>query len=254
MNTWQSAGERSRCASNDLLVKPALQVDQQLARRLDPVFISALRQCRPIWRRITKPTLRIGAVVGRFARFTFLSARPEVVGRNAPVLAFDIRACRRGFGLGHSDSSRRSRKAVAAYGVLAESAFCLPDCLPESVFWPRQRQPEKCKRPLGHRHKCNLSRSSCQLTGVKRTWVGALHVSAYDPKRTLNVRFCCDAQRGGRRRQIATAAIRSIGAVFSLTRAVKRPHELAMDSSHHARRIRARARRLSAGAWDMRMR
>src|SRR5499427_9514628 len=57
--------------------------------------------------------------------------------------------------------------------------------------------------------------------GVKRTWVGALHVSAYDPKRTLNVRFCCDAQRGGRRRQIATAAIRSIGAVFSLTRAVK---------------------------------
>jgi len=26
-----------------------------------------------------------------------------------------------------------------------------------------------------------------------------------------------------------------------------------MDSSHHARRIRARARRLLAGAWDMRM-
>ena len=46
-------------------------------------------------------------------------------------------------------------------------------------------------------------------------------MSAFDPKRTLNVRFCCDAQRGGRRRQIATAAIRSIGAGFSLTRAVK---------------------------------
>jgi hypothetical protein len=37
LNTWQSAGERSRCASNDLL-----EVDQQLARRLDPVFISEL--------------------------------------------------------------------------------------------------------------------------------------------------------------------------------------------------------------------
>src|SRR6516165_9051457 len=46
-------------------------------------------------------------------------------------------------------------------------------------------------------------------------------MSAFDPKRTLNVRFCCDAQRGGRRRQIATAAIRSIGAAFSFTRAVK---------------------------------
>jgi hypothetical protein len=42
-------------------------------------------------------------------------------------------------------------------------------------------------------------------------------------------------------------------AAFSLTRAAKRPHELGMDSSHHARRIRASARRLSAGAWDMRM-
>src|SRR5215467_7764315 len=59
------------------------------------------------------------------------------------------------------------------------------------------------------------------LSGVKRTCLVALHESAYDPKRTLNVRFFCDAQRGGRRRQIATAAIRSIGAGFSLTRAVK---------------------------------
>jgi hypothetical protein len=31
----------------------------------------------------------------------------------------------------------------------------------------------------------------------------------------------------------------------------KATHELTMDSSHHARRIRAR--RLSAGAWDMQM-
>jgi hypothetical protein len=29
---------------------------------------------------------------------------------------------------------------------------------------------------------CPLSRS---LLGVKRTWVGALHMSAFDPKRTL---------------------------------------------------------------------
>src|SRR5262245_39036900 len=62
---------------------------------------------------------------------------------------------------------------------------------------------------------------TCPLLGVKRTCRFALHLGAFDPKRTLNVRFCCDAQRGGRRRQIATAAIRSIGAVFSLTRAVK---------------------------------
>src|SRR5215831_12478273 len=40
---------------------------------------------------------------------------------------------------------------------------------------------------------------------------------------------------------------------FFIDTGCKRPHELAMDSSHHARRIRARARRLSAGAWDMRM-
>jgi hypothetical protein len=33
----------------------------------------------------------------------------------------------------------------------------------------------------------------------------------------------------------------------------KWPHQLTMDSSHYARRIRARARRLSAGAWDMQM-
>jgi len=38
---------------------------------------------------------------------------------------------------------------------------------------------------------------------------------------------------------------------FFIDTGCKRPHELAMDSSHHARRIRAR--RLSAGAWDMRM-
>jgi hypothetical protein len=48
-------------------------------------------------------------------------------------------------------------------------------------------------------------------------------------------------------------AIRSIGAVFSLTRVLKGHMRLAMNSSHHARRIRARARRLAAGAWDMRM-
>ena len=46
-------------------------------------------------------------------------------------------------------------------------------------------------------------------------------MSAIGPKRTLNVRFRCDAQRGSRRRQIATTAIRSIEAVYSLTRAVK---------------------------------
>jgi 3-oxoacyl-(acyl-carrier-protein) synthase len=44
-----------------------------------------------------------------------------------------------------------------------------------------------------------------------------------------------------------------IAAVFFIDTDCKRPHELAMNSSHHARRIRARARRLSAGAWDMRM-
>src|SRR5262245_36657804 len=41
------------------------------------------------------------------------------------------------------------------------------------------------------------------------------------PKADIERPIYCDAQRGGRRRQIATAAIRSIGAVFSLTRAVK---------------------------------
>jgi hypothetical protein len=47
---------------------------------------------------------------------------------------------------------------------------------------------------------------------------------------------------------------RSVRSVrFFIDTGCKRPHELAMDSSHHARRIRARARRLSAGAWDMRM-
>jgi len=40
---------------------------------------------------------------------------------------------------------------------------------------------------------------------------------------------------------------------FSLTRAVNGHMSLTMNNSHHARRIRARARRLSAGAWAMRM-
>ena len=38
---------------------------------------------------------------------------------------------------------------------------------------------------------------------------------------------------------------------FFIDAGCKRPHQPTMDSSHHARRIR-RARRLSAGAWDMR--
>jgi hypothetical protein len=67
----------------------------------------------------------------------------------------------------------------------------------------------------------------------------------------LTVEHCLPASL--RRQQIATAAIHSIGAVFFIDARCKRPHELTMDSSHHARRIRARARRLSAGAWDMRM-
>src|SRR5579863_4208335 len=60
----------------------------------------------------------------------------------------------------------------------------------------------------------------------------------------LTVEHCLRAFLG--RRQIATAAIRSIGAFFFIDTGCKRPDELTMDSSHHARRIRAR--RLSAGA------
>src|SRR5215475_8831376 len=51
----------------------------------------------------------------------------------------------------------------------------------------------------------------------------------------------------------AFAAMHATGLLLFIDTGCKRPHELAMDSSHHARRIRARARRLSAGAWDMRM-
>ena len=44
----------------------------------------------------------------------------------------------------------------------------------------------------GHR----LVRCTCPLLGVKRTWRFALHMSAYDPKRTCVSKFCCDAQNG----------------------------------------------------------
>src|SRR5262249_4441141 len=36
---------------------------------------------------------------------------------------------------------------------------------------------------------------SLSLLGVKRTWPIALHMSAFDPKRTLAAKICCDAQR-----------------------------------------------------------
>jgi len=42
--------------------------------------------------------------------------------------------------------------------------------------------------------------------------------------------------------------------VFFIDTDCKRPDELSMDSSHHARARRISARRLSAGPWDMRMR
>src|SRR5215831_6404773 len=38
--------------------------------------------------------------------------------------------------------------------------------------------------PLLAHSRHGLLHCTCPLSGVKRTWVGALHVSAYDPKRT----------------------------------------------------------------------
>src|SRR6516165_276526 len=38
------------------------------------------------------------------------------------------------------------------------------------------------------------SRQQCPLLGVKRTWPEQSSMSAYDPKRTFGIEFCCDAQ------------------------------------------------------------
>ena len=40
----------------------------------------------------------------------------------------------------------------------------------------------------------NLGHLLCLLSGVKRTSRGLGSMSAFDPKRTLATRFCCDAQ------------------------------------------------------------
>ena len=42
-------------------------------------------------------------------------------------------------------------------------------------------------------------RRTCPLLGVKRTWPAALHMSAYDPKRTFGSRRCLLVTLRGRR-------------------------------------------------------
>src|SRR5262249_9830238 len=145
---------------------------------------------------------------------------------------------------------------------------------------PHNGQPGSWRRLFLYRGEAALSftdavsarrRGRSNTTQQPRTSSAALHKSGFGTKRTyrddlLIVRFWSRADiarvrcllrptrmtQSGHERA-AFAAMHATGLLLFIDTGCKRPHELAMDSSHHARRIRARARRLSAGAWDMRM-
>jgi hypothetical protein len=62
---------------------------------------------------------------------------------------------------------------------------------------------------------------------------------------TVEHKSACGRPLGGGKLQ-RQRSVRSVR-LFFIDTGCKRPHELTMDSSHHARSSRARARRLSAG-------
>jgi hypothetical protein len=82
----------------------------------------------------------------------------------------------RRIGLNHLGLCRPTEKA--AHGVKEM----------ESLNWCRGA-PISARARFWHKAGLPGAVSQCPLSGVKRTWVDALHMSAYDPKRTSTTPF-----------------------------------------------------------------
>src|SRR5262245_28176214 len=82
-------------------------------------------------------------------------------------------------GLRCKRTSKRKATSIMLFGQLA---LVLAARICRSCVLHQFRQP--CAARLARWRECLLLWS---LMGVKRTWVGALHMSAFDPKRTLTV-------------------------------------------------------------------
>src|SRR6516165_342165 len=127
------------------------------------------------------------------SRRAIASAGPP--GANGKTTLIGLALCDQASMAGSATRAAATSTTVAKFRNLQRGSFMV---MPrEFEHLPRQainhnEQPLECPLLAQSRHPASEFR--CPLLGVKRTSVATSPMSAFDPKRTLAVKICCDAQ------------------------------------------------------------